>query len=365
MRGMGRNPPDESAIPAAPNGGPYDPEPPDEADLWFLPEAPAPGPARASPPLPDAALDPAAWRAAQAAQSDALAGAAAALGALDERLRAGPPGWRHRLALLEAAEMGWWSGRRPGVERLALWTGGRLGATGADARSLAQAGWAARRLTAPPGPDAGFRADSIAAFLGRAGAAGPAPATRDLARVMEAAAGLHPLTRAAIVFRAWRLLGPPAARDVEAAVLAARLGAATVRRSGTSSGASSGAGAPFLPLAQAGGAALRAAGPPERALAAWLRGAERATFAALLHLDRVRDWRARAAAQGAGLSGRTPPVLLDALAEWPVVSVPLARDLTGASRAAVQRNLDRLTACGAIREVTGQGRYRVWAARLP
>ena len=35
---------------------------------------------------------------------------------------------------------------------------------------------------------------------------------------------------------------------------------------------------------------------------------------------------------------------------------------TGASRAAVQRNLDVLTARGLAREVTGQGRFRVWAA---
>jgi Fic family protein len=35
---------------------------------------------------------------------------------------------------------------------------------------------------------------------------------------------------------------------------------------------------------------------------------------------------------------------------------------TGASRAAVQRNLDVLVARGLVREVTGQGRFRVWAA---
>ena len=37
---------------------------------------------------------------------------------------------------------------------------------------------------------------------------------------------------------------------------------------------------------------------------------------------------------------------------------------TGASRAAVLRNLDLLEARGLVREVTGQGRFRVWAAKL-
>lgn len=37
---------------------------------------------------------------------------------------------------------------------------------------------------------------------------------------------------------------------------------------------------------------------------------------------------------------------------------------TGASRAAVQRNLDVLEARGLAREVTGQGRFRVWAAMV-
>lgn len=38
--------------------------------------------------------------------------------------------------------------------------------------------------------------------------------------------------------------------------------------------------------------------------------------------------------------------------------------LTGASRAAVQRNLGWLEARGLIREVTGQGRYRMWRATI-
>ena len=38
----------------------------------------------------------------------------------------------------------------------------------------------------------------------------------------------------------------------------------------------------------------------------------------------------------------------------------MAETLTGASRAAVQRNLAWMEAHGLIREVTGQGRFRMW-----
>jgi DNA-binding IclR family transcriptional regulator len=47
-----------------------------------------------------------------------------------------------------------------------------------------------------------------------------------------------------------------------------------------------------------------------------------------------------------------------------MVSAALAETATGASRAAVQRNLALLQQRGLIREVTGQGRYRLWTARL-
>jgi DNA-binding IclR family transcriptional regulator len=40
----------------------------------------------------------------------------------------------------------------------------------------------------------------------------------------------------------------------------------------------------------------------------------------------------------------------------------MAEMLTGASRAAVQRNLAWMEERGLIREMTGQGRYRMWRA---
>lgn len=80
-----------------------------------------------------------------------------------------------------------------------------------------------------------------------------------------------------------------------------------------------------------------------------------------MRLDRLAGWQARAAAAP---SGRTPPRLVVALRDWPLLSVPMAEHLTGASRAAVRRNLDRLAGLGLVHEITGQGRFRVWAAAL-
>jgi hypothetical protein len=120
----------------------------------------------------------------------------------------------------------------------------------------------------------------------------------------------------------------------------------------------------FAPLALGGAGGLRATGSPSARLSRWLAGTEAATRAALRHLAAVEDWTAAAKAALAPFSGRTPPALLAALAEWPLLSAPMAEDLTGASRAAVQRNLLRLQAIGLVREVTGQGRFRLWRATL-
>ena len=91
-----------------------------EDDLWFLPgpmeEEPdylPPGP-RADPREAEVLDD---WRKAEAGQAARLARAAGRLGALDDRLRRGPEGWRHRLALIEAADLSWFAGDRIGPDR--------------------------------------------------------------------------------------------------------------------------------------------------------------------------------------------------------------------------------------------------------
>jgi Fe2+ or Zn2+ uptake regulation protein len=45
---------------------------------------------------------------------------------------------------------------------------------------------------------------------------------------------------------------------------------------------------------------------------------------------------------------------------WPLVSAQMGEKLTGSHRATVQRNIDWMEERGLVREVTGQGRYRMW-----
>jgi hypothetical protein len=361
MRRIGKHTADEYDDPQGRGRWPFDPEPLPDSDLWFLPEEDTaaepdflpPGPRRDRGRL----FDPAEWQAAQDKLSGPLAELAVLFGGLDERLRAAPDGWRQRLALLEVADLGWWTGERFGVERLALWVGLRTGATGEDAQALMRMGWAARRLSGGPAPDEGGWEAGLAAFLGRGVSSDEMPESiSDLAEIMSSAAALHPVTRAAILFHAWRMLGQGEAADVEAATLSARHAAAMGRRGQ--------GGALFLPLALTGPTALRATGSAAERLSRWIAGATQATQAALLQLDRIGAWQIRAEAAVCDLSGRTPPALVAALAAWPTLSAPMGEEVTGASRAAVQRNLDTLATRGLIREVTGQGRYRVWSARV-
>ena len=74
------------------------------------------------------------------------------------------------------------------------------------------------------------------------------------------------------------------------------------------------------------------------------------------------DHKADDATSPAPLSGRTPPALQQLLADWPLVSAPMTVVIIGASRAAVQRNLAWMEPKGLVREVTGQGSFRMWRA---
>lgn len=349
--------PDDDEGPSYPGG--TDAAGPDDADLWFLPP-PIEEDDQIRPPAQDRALITD-WTGAEAAHAARLARVAGRLGALDERLRRGPEGWRHRLAVIEASELGWHLGERIGPDRLALWLALRLAGVQEDAGALARVGWAVRRLTGGPGPEPG-RAQGLAGFLDRRD---PETATPEADRlsdrvetwsaVMVQGRDLHPISRACMGFHLWNLAGLSQQGDrLEAAVTAARIAA-------TDCG-----GAIFAPLALGGGlgasGALRSGGPPGQRLGRWLDAMDRACLAAMRHLDDIEAWAARAATTSAPLSGRTPPALLSVLTEWPFVSAPMAERLTGASRAAVQRNLDWMERHGLIREVTGQGRFRMWRA---
>lgn len=327
----------------------------EEADLWFLPADQGDAAADMFAPLPHRdprqLFDPEEWRRAQGDLSAELAALTLRLGALDERLGTMEKGVRQRLAIREAAEMSWWAGSRIGVERLTLWVGMYAGGSLDDSLALAQAGWAVRRLTAGQGPDAGGWLAGLAPFLGHAHGT-QSHAIEEAAEVMAAAQHLHPVTQAAVLFHAWRIVGQGPAGDIEAAVMAACHGASMGAR-----------GAPFLPLAMSGVKALQASGSAHARLADWIGGAEQATLSALMQVQRLGVWQNAARQALSDLSGRTPALLVDLLAAWPMVTAPMAETQTGASRAAVQRNLERLQARGLIREVTGQKKYRVWTAR--
>lgn len=333
--------------------GPFDPDEDDEP--WFLPaeddeaphgtlHLPAPGEGRAS------LVDAAGWRAAEASLAADLAELAFDLGRLTERAAVVGTGAVQRLALQEAASLSWWSGDRVGADRLALWTSYRIGAAEEDGGGLIRTAWAARRLMAPAGTGRGL-AGILAAALGEESRADPG-LVADAAAELEPLAGCSALMRGAALFHLWRSLDerPDHLRGLEAAVLGARV---------------AGQGAlPFLPLALTGFWALTASGSPQARLAGWVLGAHRAVLAALMVLDRLAQWRLRAEAETADLSGRTPARLIAVLAALPMLAAQQAEADTGASRAAVQRNLDLLHRRGLIREVTGQGRFRVWAAKL-
>ena len=328
-----------------------------EDDLWFLPgpmeEEPdyrPPGP-RAEP-RETAVVDD--WRRAESGNAARLARVAGRIGALDDRLRRGPEGWRHRLALIEAADLSWFVGDRIGPDRLALWISMRLSGVQDDTAALARVGWAVRRLIGGPGPEVDLSAfldrrdpetivDEADSFADRAGS---------WLDVMAQAADLHPITRACMGFHLWSLAGLGQHGDrMEAAVTAARLAA------------SEGKGAVFAPVAMGGAGGLRAGGAPKDRVVRWLDGMDRAILAAMRHLDEIETWSTRSENAMSQLSGRTPPALRAVLTEWPLVSAPMAETLTGASRAAVQRNLSWMEARGLIREVTGQGRFRMWRNR--
>lgn len=310
------------------------------------------------------------WTRAEAGQAARLARVAGQLGALDERLHRGPDGWRQRLALSEAAALSWVCGERITPDRLALWAALRV-ATARDAeddgRALARAGWALRRLSGGPGPEAG-----LVAFLGRhAPESGPdtgetpgfpqtgaeegpiAERAAEWEGAMARGRALHPITRACMGVRLWPLAGLGVRGErIEAAVVAARICAGEGR------------GAVFAPLAMGGGQALHGSGAAPERLAGWLDGLAAGLRGAMRMLDEIEAWEARARMRMAGLSGRTPARLRAVFSEWPLVSAPMAEALAPASRATVQRNLARMEALGLVQEITGQSRFRMWRAAL-
>ena len=332
--------------------GPYDDEAAEE-DLWFVsgPLEDAPGRLVSLPHgEPDEHAQLKSWEQAQGAQALHLARVAARFGALDQRLRLAPQGWRHRLALMEASNLSWLAGDRVSVDRLGLWLAMRIGTSGDDTTALQRAGWAFRRLSGGPGPE-----PDLAGFLNRHEVEGEDPLSDRVAAwnaVMEAAAALHPIVRACLAFHLWPVSGIGLEGDIrEGGVVALRISA------------SDGQGAAlFVPIMTGGSGRLRGSGEPSDKLRRWLQASEQGLIRAMRHLDQLEQWEITARDRVAGLSGRTPPRLIEALLGWPLVTAPMAERLTGSSRAAVQRNLAWFEAEGLIQELTRQGRFRMWRA---
>lgn len=93
------------------------------------------------------------WRNAEAGLAALLARFAGRFSVLDDRLRRAPEGWRHRLVLIEAADLSLLVGDWFGPDRLALWISLRLSSTQNDTGAIARLGWAVRRLTSGPSPE--------------------------------------------------------------------------------------------------------------------------------------------------------------------------------------------------------------------
>lgn len=350
-----------------PPKSPYDPEETPEEDLWFLPDpeaGEATGDRAMDLPWPVADRergDAAAWQEAERRLAVALARAAGAFGALDDRLKRVHRGIRERAVLMQVAELSWQLGDRLSADRIALYLAARITRAGDDMPAFARAGWAMRRLSDGQPVNRGGLAD----LLGRAPLEDPdsrklvdRPLGAEFAALedrfwsaLSDLADSHPITRGAYAWHLWHQLdlSGEVAR-IEGAVAAAKIGAGTPR------GARAGAG--FLPFA---GTAMT--GPVEARLAGFYQSVETQCLRMLMELDRIAAWQARATDAIADLSGRTPALLIVAFANWPMLSAEALEQQTGASRAAVQRNLDRLADRDLIREVTGQGRFRMWAAR--
>lgn len=353
----------------------------DDADLWFMPGPPEEEPDFLPPgPQPEAReseiVD--AWRAAEAGQAAQLAHVAARLGILDERLRRGPAGWRQRLALIEASELSWLTQDRIGLDRLSLYMALRISTATDDAQALYRMGWTVRRLAGGPGPVVtGLGVADLEAFLDRRDRPGQGERLEDTGApiriqemqdreafesramswlaMMRQAADLHPVTRACMGFHLWHIAElSPIDDPLEAAVTAARVAmsdlAASVGRPG----------AVFAPIAMGGGGGFRTIGEPAARLSRWLSAMESAVFGALRRLDDIESWAEAAGDMMAPLSGKTPSMLREVFTSWPLVSVQMAEMITGTHRATVQRNIDWMAERGVVREVTGQGRYRMW-----
>ncbi|WP_136685802.1 hypothetical protein [Falsirhodobacter xinxiangensis] len=200
------------------------------------------------------------------------------------------------------------------------------------ARALGRARWALRRLCVSPGGPGDLRR-----FLGLHEIDGAGR------RVESALPEVRPTGPA---FDA----GLSAPEDViEAATAAGRAAAAENRA------------LPFVPLAPHGLSWGRG-GAVEEMLALWLAELRDGAFGAPGELERVAQWQQRAVADVADLGGANPGRLISALADRPYATAEDLAHAAGVSRDTAERLLPKLRARSLVREITGRGRFRLWAA---
>ena len=333
----------------------------EDEDLWFLPGPPE-DVAPTDPPWAMATQKPVfdskLWLRAEVAQGRGLAQAAAAFARLDARIH---EGFATRLALAEVSALLWAQGDWVSAEKIALYGLLRESAL-KDARLLSLADWAQRRLLGRGMPD------DLAGFLGRHRTEydgledlGRHPVgaefdglTADWQAARQAMKPAHPITQAAALFTAWRAFGlsEPGA-SVEAGVAAMKIGA------------EEGRALRFLPVASGGHshrASIGQGGSVQDRLERWYLAVENACLKAEMQLEQLNTWATRAAQATAGLSGKTPALLIEALQAVPALSARMVAQACSCDKATARRNLNRFAELGLIREITGQGRYKVWVA---
>ena len=346
----------------------YDPEETSEEDLWFLPGDPEDR-APTDLPLPSSKrrlrIERDEWIAAEGELGRNLADAASSLGRLDERFRHTPAAQR-RLAIQSAGAALEMQGDWLPSEELALYLAFRTGA-GEQGHTLSQADWSIRRLLGDLDP----RGD-LNGYLGRHatdhdglidldlfGEPARGDEFQDLSRRwLETVDGLsdfwaHPLTRAGAAFHLWRMAGisEPGA-VIEAYTLAADLSTDTCKSLS------------FAPASLGSRSDLLMGGSAKERLKGWYKAVMDGCARALLELERLETWKKRANDETSDLSGRTPVLIIEQMMTQTLMSAEMLSASTGASKAAVRRNMATLEERGLVREVTGQGRYRFWTVSV-
>jgi len=161
--------------------------------------------------------------------------------------------------------------------------------------------------------------------------------------------GVPHVVLSAAAFHGWRSGHISAPGEViDAAVLASALGG---RPSGT---------AAYLPVLLGQRQHLLARGTAADRLAGWLTACKDGCNRALMELAKVEKWRGRALDNISDLSGKTPPLIVEVMSSSWLASADMLSHKTGASKAAIRRNMAAFETRGLVREITGQGRYRFW-----